>query len=367
MARDDAGQEGQVVLDDRQGRSARGHVDHPQAGLPEQQEEEEEPLLVCLCQGPRALSDAIQGDRWDHNDRLAGLVEAHDLPHVGHPSLQEVETRVTVLLGQGAERGPGGQAGRAAHGAARAASMPTTSNVGTGPREPSQRQLAHWSGHCDVLRGCPDPLRDEDLPFLGSGAESRGDVGDGSDRCVVDASFEADQAACGVSLGDPDAECEAVALALPVLGEFLHAPPHGDAEANRPQGRIVHGQRIVEEHHDPVASEPLERAVVAHDEVAKGMVVLAEHLPHLFGLGSLGEGGEPAQVGEHDSDVAAMPLRRSSRPRSSGRTLRPGGTGTVAAVPCARARRPGCRPGPPAPGSTGPARRPAARRCRGSA
>ena len=39
-------------------------------------------------------------------------------------------------------------------------------------------------------------------------------------------------------------------------------------------------------------------------------VVLAEHAHHLFRLGRLGEGGEPAQVEEHHGDVAPVALER---------------------------------------------------------
>ena len=39
---------------------------------------------------------------------------------------------------------------------------------------------------------------------------------------------------------------------------------------------------------------------------AETVVVLAQHRHHLLGLGGFGEGGEAAQVAEHDGDVAAV-------------------------------------------------------------
>ena len=39
-------------------------------------------------------------------------------------------------------------------------------------------------------------------------------------------------------------------------------------------------------------------------------MVLAQHAHHLLGLGRLGEGGEAAQVEEHDGDLAAVALQR---------------------------------------------------------
>ena len=54
VARDDARQQRQVVLDDRRRDRHRGHVDHPQPRLAQQQQQEQEPLLVGLRQGAAA-------------------------------------------------------------------------------------------------------------------------------------------------------------------------------------------------------------------------------------------------------------------------------------------------------------------------
>ena len=48
-------------------------------------------------------------------------------------------------------------------------------------------------------------------------------------------------------------------------------------------------QRVVDEHHQPVAREALERALEAVDELAEGLVVLAEDAHHLLGLARLRE------------------------------------------------------------------------------
>ena len=39
-------------------------------------------------------------------------------------------------------------------------------------------------------------------------------------------------------------------------------------------------------------------------------MILAQHRHHLLGLGGLGEGGEAAQVAEHDGDVAAVAVEQ---------------------------------------------------------
>src|SRR6516164_325759 len=50
----------------------------------------------------------------------------------------------------------------------------------------------------------------------------------------------------------------------------------------------------------------IERALEPCDERPDRGVKLAQHGPDLFGLAGLGESGVPAQITEHDDDVAAM-------------------------------------------------------------
>ena len=71
--------------------------------------------------------------------------------------------------------------------------------------------------------------------------------------------------------------------------------------------------RVVEEHHDAVAGETLERALVLEDQPAHRRVVFAEHAHHFFRVGRFGERGEAAQVEEHDGDFAAVALQRIVR------------------------------------------------------
>ena len=73
-------------------------------------------------------------------------------------------------------------------------------------------------------------------------------------------------------------------------------------------GRPVDRDRIVEEHHDAVAREALERALVLEHDATHRRVVRVQHLHHLLGLGAVGERREAAQVDEHDADLA--PVRR---------------------------------------------------------
>ena len=74
VARDDAGQQREVVLDDLLAHRAPGHVDQLQARLAEQEEQEEQALLVRLHHRP--VVAGRRGDRGDDDDRLPGLVQA---------------------------------------------------------------------------------------------------------------------------------------------------------------------------------------------------------------------------------------------------------------------------------------------------
>jgi hypothetical protein len=49
---------------------------------------------------------------------------------------------------------------------------------------------------------------------------------------------------------------------------------------------------------------------VRHHQLAHCLVVVAEHPHHILGVGGLGEGGEAAQVQEHDDDLAPAGLQR---------------------------------------------------------
>ena len=80
VARDDAGQQRQVVVHDRLAHRTPGHVDHLQARLAEQEQQEQQALLIRLHHSPGVAGRRC--DRRDDDDRLAGLVQPHRAPHV---------------------------------------------------------------------------------------------------------------------------------------------------------------------------------------------------------------------------------------------------------------------------------------------
>jgi hypothetical protein len=97
---------------------------------------------------------------------------------------------------------------------------------------------------------------------------------------------------------------------------MARAPPsgcqllHGVADPQRHPYRafcgVVARDRVIEEHHDPVAREPLEGAFVGMDEGADGPVVLGEHAHHLLRLAGLRERREVPQVAERHDDLAPV-------------------------------------------------------------
>ncbi len=120
VARDDADEQSQVVLDDRRRDRQRRDVDHLQPGLPEQQQEEEEALLMCL--DDRARRGRVRRDRRDDHDRFTRRVEPHDAPDGLEPLLKENEPFVSLVFAQfGQSRRDG-----LAHGAVLTAFSPRT-------------------------------------------------------------------------------------------------------------------------------------------------------------------------------------------------------------------------------------------------
>ena len=154
----------------------------------------------------------------------------------------------------------------------------------------------------------------------------------------------------GVALRDADAEAELDGRACASL-----ARARRPRRASRPPAcaarsrRVGAGQRIVEEHHHAVAGEALERALVVADQRAERVVIFAQQLHDVLGLGGLGEGGEAAQVAEQRHDLAAMAVEHALVARRDDQPRRAAARGSAAAGRCARARRAGRRPWPRGP------------------
>ena len=152
------------------------------------------------------------------------------------------------------------------------------------------------------------PLRDEDLPVARSVAEASRKVRDGSDRCIVVASLEANPPQRGVPLRNANPEAEHVAMPSPAECNVGDAIAHLDCHPDGACRPIRTRDRIIEEDHQPVAGESLQRPLVLEDELAQGGVILAQNAHRVFRLNGLGEGCEAAQVAEDDGDLTTVTL-----------------------------------------------------------
>jgi hypothetical protein len=61
-------------------------------------------------------------------------------------------------------------------------------------------------------------------------------------------------------------------------------------------GGVKAGYRIIEEHHDPVAGELVERALELPDERPQHAMVFAQEIEHFLRLGGLRKGRVAAQI-----------------------------------------------------------------------
>ena len=157
------------------------------------------------------------------------------------------------------------------------------------PCEPLQFDVANRRGVNGLLDGRVHAWADEDLPGLGSRAESRREVRYRSERTVVVTALEADPPEGRVTRFDPDPERLCAPPLPPKTRQLLKALARSHREANGLKLVLCHGQWIVEEDHHPVAGEVLERSLVMRDQLAKRGVVLAQYLEEILRSGRLCE------------------------------------------------------------------------------
>src|SRR4029453_5969701 len=77
----------------------------------------------------------------------------------------------------------------------------------------------------------------------------------------------------------------------------------GDREPDGLELVVCDGERIVEEHHHPVAREVLQRPFVPRHQLAERGVVLPPDVEQLLGSRRLAEGGEATQLREETRNV----------------------------------------------------------------
>src|SRR6516162_11665196 len=177
---------------------------------------------------------------------------------------------------------------------------------GDGLAQAFQRHVTDLFQPYGIFDRVRETAADQDLSILGFAAQPRGEVGDRADRGVVHALGEADLAEGGVALGNADPETDIVAVPPPGVEQYLRRLAHRHLHVDRPFDRIGSRQRIVEEHHDPVAAIMVDRAFEAGNDRPERGVIVAQQCHDLLRLGALGKGSEAAQITEHDDDLAAM-------------------------------------------------------------
>ena len=109
----------------------------------------------------------------------------------------------------------------------------------------------------------------------------------------------------------PNSEAEIEAVLAPSGGQLTDRGAHFRRHAHRLDAGLGARQRIVEDRHQTVTGEVLDRALEFMNDGADGCVVLAQDIHHLFRFGGFGKGGKAAQVAKHDSDVAAVTVENA--------------------------------------------------------
>src|SRR5205814_7769867 len=136
---------------------------------------------------------------------------------------------------------------------------------GDGLGKPFQHDVADLLEAGHRLDRAGHALADQDLAVLGLVAEPGGNIADCADRGVVDPLGKADLAQRCKALGDADAEADLAAAPAPIGLQPTNLLAHLDRHAHGALGRVGTGQRVVENYHQPIAGEVVERAFRADD------------------------------------------------------------------------------------------------------
>jgi hypothetical protein len=139
-----------------------------------------------------------------------------------------------------------------------------------------QRELAHWLDLHGILDLDQHAGADEDLTRLGFIAKTTGDVGHRADSRVVEAPLEADCAQSGKAVRYADTEANIVPQPTLPIGQCSNGVTHFESHEHGLQRGVLYGHRIIEDHHNAVASVPFERPAVFDDDLADCCMVIAQ-------------------------------------------------------------------------------------------
>src|SRR5262245_45894109 len=163
-------------------------------------------------------------------------------------------------------------------------------------------EILHFNVRLDLGQ---DARGNENLPVLCLSAEPRGKVGCGTDCTVVKPLLETDRADGCIATSDADAESERVAAFAPASRQNGQGLAHGKRHLHGSQLVVLHRHWRVEEHHEAVACEMLDRSIMLGNDAAELGVILAQDAHYFLRFGCLRETREAAQVYINDRNLRA--------------------------------------------------------------
>ena len=108
-----------------------------------------------------------------------------------------------------------------------------------------------------------------------------------------------------------DSEPELMAMLAPLGGKLSDLLAHLNRETDSACVGILARQRIIEQDHERVAGETLQRSLMLVDEPANRRMILAQDRHDLFRLGRLGKCREPAKIAEQHGNRTAMAFQHA--------------------------------------------------------
>ena len=172
-----------------------------------------------------------------------------------------------------------------------------------------ERHLDPLGVTADVLDGCKSACAEQDIPVVRLIAQPGREIYRTAVGGVVIPPFEAHHADGRIAERDPDPKAQPVPELAPLTAKLGHPRPHRDGQPHRLAGRVVAGQRVVEDHHDPVAGAVVDPGRMGRDQLAHLLVIGLQHLDRLLGLRLLTERREAADVGEENPDQRPVALQ----------------------------------------------------------
>src|SRR5215831_10138496 len=107
---------------------------------------------------------------------------------------------------------------------------------------------------------------DQDLPVLGLSTKPCGEVAYGADRGIAGAFGKTDLPQGRIALRNAGAKAEFIAVAAPGSDQLAGRLAHRHRHLDRAAGRVGARHGVVEQHHDPVTRELIERALELGNE-----------------------------------------------------------------------------------------------------